>query len=107
MRAVLLSGNFSGEAAVPALIEALKDPESQVRYHALSALGNLMYNAEPPDLVAIVPAVTELLKDEVAARSGREPSGRVYIPDPGTKWDEALDLVSSGCRRGASLHSSL
>lgn len=32
----------------------------------------------------------------LAPRFGREPSSRVYIPDPVTKWDEALDLVSRG-----------
>lgn len=87
MKAVLLSGGFKGEAAIPALVEALKDSETKVRYHSLSALSDLMYNAEPPDLGAIVPAVTELLKDA----------------DSGTRWHAAHLLGQIGPRASAAV----
>jgi HEAT repeat protein/tetratricopeptide (TPR) repeat protein len=87
MRAVLLSGSFKGEAAIPPLIEALKDPESKVRYHSLSALVNLMYNATPPDLGVVIPTVTELLKDA----------------DRGTRWQAALLLGKIGPRSRAAV----
>ena len=87
MKSVLLSGSFRGEAAISALIEALKDPESNVRYYSLSALSTLMYNATPPDLGAIIPTLTELLKD---AHSG-------------TRWQAALLLGKIGPRSRAAI----
>ncbi len=87
MRAVLLSGGFKADEAIPALIEALKDPESKVRYQSLSALGNFMYNPNPPDLGAIIPTVTELLRDA----------------DRGIRWHAALMLGKIGPRSRAAI----
>lgn len=80
MKAIMLKGRFKGEAAIPALIDALKDSESQVRYHALSALNWLMDNRKPPDLATIVPTVTELLADAY----------------DGTRWQAAAVLGEIG-----------
>lgn len=63
MKTLLLTGSYRADAAIPALIEALKDPEIRVRYHALTTLGNLMFEAQPPDLGAAIPTLIELLKD--------------------------------------------
>ena len=83
MREALVGNTgFKGEAAIPALIDALKDPDSRVRYHSLSALTNFMSAAERPDLGPIIPTVTELLQDAYS----------------GTRWHAALLLGQIGPR---------
>lgn len=53
------------KAAVPALVEALRDSDAKVRYRSLMALGNLWSGAERgPEVRAAVPALIKLLKDE-------------------------------------------
>ena len=50
------------EPAVPALIEALHDPDALVRKAAANALGKV-----DPDVKLAVPALTDVLKDKVPA----------------------------------------
>src|SRR5437763_9207500 len=50
------------EPAVPALIEALHDPDALVRKAAATALGKV-----DPDVKVAVPALTDVLKDKVPA----------------------------------------
>jgi len=87
MRAMFLSGNFKADEAIPALIAALKDPETKVRYYSLITLGHFGYNLERPDLGAIIPTVTELLKDA----------------DRGIRWNAAVMLGKLGPRSRAAI----
>jgi HEAT repeat protein/Tfp pilus assembly protein PilF len=87
MRAMFLSGNFKADEAIPALIAALKDPETKVRYYSLITLGHFWYNPQPPDLGPIIPTVTELLKDA----------------DSGIRWHAALMLGKLGARSRAAI----
>jgi hypothetical protein len=45
-----------------------------------------------PDMLKQAKAQIE--KEVAAERTGNPTSGGVYIPDPRTKWDEAIDLLN-------------
>ena len=71
-----LGGIGSGaKAAIPALMESLKDADEVVRYFAAGALGGI-----GPEAKAAVPALMELLKDT---------DGFVQISAVGT-WEESV-----------------
>jgi tetratricopeptide (TPR) repeat protein len=66
-------------AAVPALVEALRDPEAEVRKHCVSVLVNLSFWAERIDMDAGVSALIQMLKeaDDVVRREAATALGKV------------------------------
>jgi HEAT repeat protein/Tfp pilus assembly protein PilF len=90
-------------AAIPALVEALRDPEAGVRKHCVSVLVNLSFWAERMDMDAGVPALVEMLKEaddfmrrEAAMVLGKVgPGARDAVPALTQALDDRAEKVRS------------
>lgn len=75
--------------AIPALIETLRDSDTNVRFQSIRAIRNSWGRGEhPPEVESAIPALAELLKDEsvyirwhaVGALGSIGPAARAAIP---------------------------